>query len=129
MAKTALELTHQEWREYQPAKAIESRYRAEKIKNEQRREAAWLVARQAAKLLRQEFGADRVVVFGSLVHESWFNRWSDIDLAAWGIPPNRFFSAVAAVTGLSSEYKIDLVDPETCHPALMEAIEQYGLQL
>ena len=129
MAKTALELTPQEWQEYQPVQVIETRYQAEKDKNEQRREAAWQVARQAARLLRQEFGADRVVVFGSLVHESWFNRWSDIDLAAWGIPLDRFFSAVAAITGLSSEFKIDLVDPVTCHPTLREAIEQNGMQL
>ena len=129
MAKTALELTPQEWQEYQPVQVIETRYQAEKVKNEQRREAAWQVARQAAELLRQEFGADRVVVFGSLVHESQFNQWSDIDLASWGIPPDRFFGAVAAVTGLSSEFKIDLVDPETCHRALTETIEQYGLQL
>jgi predicted nucleotidyltransferase len=129
MAKTALELTQQEWQEYQPAQVVESRYKAEKFQNEQRRETAWQVARQAARLLRQEFGADRVVVFGSLVYESEFNQWSDIDLAAWGIPPDRFFSAVAAVTSLSSQFSVDLVDPETCHRTLTEAIEQNGLQL
>jgi predicted nucleotidyltransferase len=129
MVKTALELTPQEWQAYQPAQVIESRHEEKEIQLEQRREAAWQVARQAAQLLRREFGADKVAVFGSLVHKSWFNQWSDIDLAAWGIPPNRFFSAVAAVTSFSSEFKVDLVDPETCHPPLREIIEQNGLEL
>jgi hypothetical protein len=26
-------------------------------------------------------------VFGSLVHEEWFTRWSDVDIAAWDINP------------------------------------------
>ena len=32
-----------------------------------------------------------------------YSVWSDIDLAAWGIPPERFFAAVAAMTGLSAD--------------------------
>jgi predicted nucleotidyltransferase len=129
MAKTALELTPQEWQAYQPAQVIEARHEEEKIQYDRRRQAAWQVARQVAQRLRREFGAEKVVIFGSLVRKSWFNQWSDIDLAAWGIPHDRFFSAVAAATSLSSEFKVDLLDPETCHPTLREIIEQNGLEL
>jgi hypothetical protein len=61
------------------------------------------------------------------VHDDWFTRWSDIDSAAWGIPPDAFSRAVAAVTGLSAEFKIDLVDPEDCRPALRQAIDREGI--
>ena len=58
-----------------------------------------------------------------------FNRWSDIDLAAWGIAVDRFYAAVAAVTGLSAEFKIDLIDPDTCSASLKSAIERQGVEL
>jgi hypothetical protein len=41
-------------------------------------------------------------------------KWSDIDLAVWGIPAAAFYEAVAAVTGLDAEFCIDLLDPESC---------------
>ena len=129
MAKTALDLTPQEWQAYKPAHSFETRNAAQKLQQKKRREVAWRLARQAAQLLRDKFKADKVVVFGSLTHQSWFNQWSDIDLAAWGIPPDRFYSAVAAITGLSPDFKIDLVDPESCQPMLREVIDQTGLEL
>ncbi len=123
MAKTALELTAEELRAYQPAGR-----RAEQ-QSQERWKRAWEVARTAADLLRERFGATRVVAFGSLVHQAWFTPWSDIDLAAWGIPASEFYRAVAIVTGLSSEFEIDLVDPETCRPALRRLIEREGVGL
>jgi predicted nucleotidyltransferase len=70
-----------------------------------------------------------VVAFGSLVHREWFLPWSDVDLAAWGIESDVFFRAVAAVSGLSAEFRVDLVAPEDCQPALLRAIEQEGVPL
>lgn len=95
----------------------------------ERYDRAWAVARQAAALLKSSFGAKKVAVFGSLVNRLWFSRWSDIDLAAWGIPHDCFYKAVAAVTDLSEEFKVDLVDPESCRPGLRERIEQEGIVL
>ncbi len=129
MTKTALELTPQEWQAYQPARAIEHRRRKEKAQIDKRKQRAWELTHRAAHLLRQEFGAGRVVLFGSLAHSAWFTHWSDIDLAAWDIPPDRVYAAVAAVTGLSADFKIDLVDPETCRPSLRTVIEQDGVEL
>ena len=121
MGKTALELSKKEWQAYRPASRITENADPERLRR------AWHVARTAAELLRGRFGATRVVAFGSLVHDDWFTRWSDIDLAAWGIPPDAFSRAVAAVTGLSAEFKIDLVDPEDCRPALRQAIDREGI--
>jgi predicted nucleotidyltransferase len=121
MGKTALELSKKQWQAYRPGS------RAVEKPNPERRDRAWEVARTAANLLRERFGATRVVVFGSLAHDEWFTRWSDIDLAAWGISPDAFFRAVAEVTGLSAEFKVDLVDPHDCRPAMRQSIDREGV--
>ena len=129
MPKTAFEMTAQEWEAYHPAAAVERLAQQRKAQTARRRRQAWRVARQAAALLRQEFGASRVVVFGSLAHRSWFTLWSDIDLAAWGIPAGRFYAAVAAITSLSPAFKVDLVDPADCLPRFREAIDRGSIEL
>jgi hypothetical protein len=63
------------------------------------------------------------------LHKSKFTPWADIDLAVWGVSVENFYSAVAAVTGMSATFKIDLVDPETCRPSLLEAIKKEGVEL
>ncbi|MFZ0613013.1 MAG: hypothetical protein WAM73_12300 [Desulfobacterales bacterium] len=47
----------------------------------------------------------------------------DIDLAAEGIFPARFFEAVAYVTGQSPKWKIDMVDVDDCAASLRDMIE------
>lgn len=94
-----------------------------------RRERAWAVARQAAQLLREQFGATRVVVFGSLARAEAFTLWSDIDLAAWGLRPEDTFRAVAALIGFDTEIAVNLVDVTACRPAVREAIEREGIDL
>jgi predicted nucleotidyltransferase len=90
---------------------------------------AWEVANAAAKLLRSEFGATSVVAFGSIAHRAWFGPRSDIDLAVQGVPGHLFYRAVAAVTGLSPDFSIDLVDQANCTPAIRRAIETEGITL
>jgi predicted nucleotidyltransferase len=80
-------------------------------------------------LLRTQFGAQKVLLFGSFVHPEWFTRWSDIDLAAWEIPHDKFYAAVAVVTGLSPAFKVDLVDIESCQPGLRESILREGREI
>ena len=53
----------------------------------------------------------------------------DIDLAAKGISPVRFFEAVAYVTGQSQKWKIDLVDVDDCTESLRDIIENEGVVL
>lgn len=123
MARTALELTAEELRAYRPVREPVG------CQPPERWERAWEVAHSAARLLCERFGATRVVVFGSLTRRAWFGVWSDIDLAAWGIPADRFYRAVAAVTGVSADFTVDLVDPASCRPAVRRAIEQEGIDL
>lgn len=129
MAQTALDLSPQQWRMYRPDQRLEASDSEHISRLLQRRQAAHRVARQAAQILREQYGAKRVLVFGSLVHDDSFTGWSDIDLAAWGIPPERFYSAVAAVSDLSPLFRIDLVDPAACRPALRQTVESEGVEL
>jgi uncharacterized protein len=123
MAKTALDLTREEWQAYRPGVKLGQ----DQVR--ERWERAWRVARAAAEALRQQFGATQVIAFGSLARRDGFTPWSDIDLAARGIPPGAFYRAVAAVTGMSPEFKLDLVALEDCQPSLRHAIEQEGVPL
>ena len=123
MAKTASELTDEELSSYQPDRKLDGWQTAE------RQEQAWELARIVASLLREEFGAKRVVVFGSLVDSNWFSPWSDIDLAAWGIPVHQFYRAVGAVTGISQDFRVELVDPDNCRQSIRQSIECEGVDL
>lgn len=100
-----------------------------KARLDDRLQAARGLAQRAAHLLRQSFEATRVVLFGSLTDPNRFTEWSDIDLGTWGIPPHRYYAAVAAVTSLSTEFKIDLIDVEICPASLRRIIEMEGVEL
>lgn len=125
---TALEMKPEEWRKFKPGKKIATRVAQTKYLEERRAKGIEL-AQKASFLLRQQYGAKRVVVFGSLASSKTFGLWSDIDLAAWGIEPDKFFSAVAAVTGLSPDFKIDLVEPDSCSEAMRDSIQKHGIEI
>jgi len=92
-------------------------------------EQAWRAARQAAQVLRDRFGATRVVVFGSLAQPKGFTRWSDVDLAAWGLAPRDTFRAMNAVADVQREIEMNLVDVGTCPAELLAEIERQGVDL
>ena len=123
MVRTALDLTPEE----------QAQFRAGRGWEEAELQARWTegheVARTAAKLLRERFAATRVALFGSLANRSCFTPWSDVDLAVWGIPPDQFYRAVAAVTGLTPSFEVDLVDAESCRLGLRQVIEREGIEL
>ena len=104
------------WQESQP----------ERIQREKR---AWELARLAAALLKEQFKATKVMVFGSLVRNYCFTLWSDVDIAAWGISPDETLRAIEAVRDLDEMIEVNLVDVETCTPALLANIEREGILL
>jgi predicted nucleotidyltransferase len=129
MSLTALDLPSHELRKYHPLSAIQRRTAVKSAELAKRRRRAVITARKAAELLRREFGAGSVFLFGSITRRGSFTLWSDIDIAVQGILPTQFFEAVGAVTGLSAEFKIDLIDLETCPAAMRETIEAEGRAL
>lgn len=92
-----------------------------------RRQRPWDDARKAAEVLKQEFGASRVVLFGSLLHPELFHSRSDADLAAWDV--EHYFRAVARLIDLDPEIGINLVAIEDASPGLRAVIEAEGVEL
>lgn len=124
---TALGLTQKEMETYRAA--ARRRLEQEQQELEQKEKRAWELAHRAAALLRERFGASRVVVFGSLVHKGCFSPWSDVDVAAWGIRLEDTFRAIGAVMDLDAEIEVNLVDVNTCRPAVLVSIEREGVEI
>jgi predicted nucleotidyltransferase len=127
MVLRAQDLSTSRLEEYRKTAIRRQKVRISKAKT--RREKGWKLARKAAELLRTRFQAKRVAVFGSLLHEARFTRWSDIDIAVWGIPADQTFRAIGAVMDLDSSLELNLVDVNTCSPSLLRAIEQEAVDV
>lgn len=84
---------------------------------------AWETARQGAALLKAQFQAEKVVVFGSLLDRKLFHQRSDIDLAAWGIPQEKYLRALGCLLDMTTEFSIDLVRVEEAPERLRLRIE------
>jgi predicted nucleotidyltransferase len=124
---TASELTAEQLDSYRVA--ARRRHEAEQRALARREQLAWELARRAATLLRDEFRADRVVVFGSIIHPGCFTAWSDVDVAAWGLDSRDTLRAMEAVSDLSQEIPVNLVDVAACSASLRSVIEQEGQPL
>ena len=67
------------------------------------------------EILRDRYGARRVVLVGSLARGG-FRAGSDIDLAAEGIPDDAFFRAGADLEAAAGGIHVDLVPLEAADP-------------
>ena len=90
---------------------------------------AWEVARQAAQVLKQQFGAQQVAVFGSMLSCDRVHERSDLDLAVWGLDQSLYYKAVSCLLDLDPSLSIDLVEVELAKPKIRAAIEQEGIVL
>lgn len=126
---TALDLSPEELKKYRPLDAIKKRRAKFSAEITSRRRHAMIAAHRAAKLLKNEFDASEVILFGSLARRGSFSLYSDIDLAVRGIAPEKFFAASAAIERVDVNFQIDLVDLETCPAALLQKIEKDGKPL
>ncbi len=81
-------------------------------------------AAQAARVLKEEFGASRVWVFGSL-NQAWFHEGSDLDLAVEGIAPSRMSAAWSRGEELVGG-SVDLISFEEADPSLWIHIVTQG---
>jgi predicted nucleotidyltransferase len=129
MALTALELSPEELKKYHPWEAYRKRKAETRVEVAKRRRRAMNTARKAAKLLKEKFGAKEVILFGSLARRGSFTLFSDIDLAVRGVDPLRFYAAGGAIERVDLSFQIDLVEIETCPPAIFKNIEKDGKPL
>lgn len=79
--------------------------------------------------MKEQFGAQRVILFGSLAHGHWFGPKSDIDLAAEGIQASDFWRAWCALDEIDSDFEINLIAIESASASLQEALAQEGVEL
>jgi uncharacterized protein len=123
MVKTALELSPTEWKQYPlPQQSITPEVQA-------RWNKAWELIPELARMLRDEFGATKIKVFGSAISVDYFSDGSDIDIAAWDIPIAQYLSAVLAVNEFHEDFKVDLLDPSLCRVVLRQKIEKEGIEV
>ena len=90
---------------------------------------AWQTAHRIAAMLYEDFEATQVAVFGSLAEPDTFSKGSDIDIAVWGIPSDKYFRAVWEAEVISRLFKLDLVDFESCKGLFRERIESQAVRI
>jgi predicted nucleotidyltransferase len=89
---------------------------------------AWRDARQIAEQLVNEFGARRVILFGSVARQRALRPNSDIDLLVDGMPLDNFYRLVGDLR--SSEGRaIDLIRLENVGESFRKIIELEGVVL
>ncbi len=94
------------------------------------RERALATAKEAAYLLKKEYGARDVFLFGSLAeHASVFDGRSDVDLAVRGLDQKTYFRAVSRLLDLDHAFDVDLVEMESAPKSLVRKIEKEGIRL
>ncbi|MEN9564557.1 MAG: hypothetical protein RIR73_2801 [Chloroflexota bacterium] len=125
--KTALHLKPTEMDVYRRAASIPKKRLGSELRL--RRLRAWRVARKAAKILKTEFDAKKVLAFGSLLYPSLFHAKSDIDLAVWGVDDKKYYRAVSVLLDIDPTISVDLISIEDARPALKKVIEAEGREL
>ncbi len=96
---------------------------------EARRMRALALAQTAAQLLKQEFGAARVLLFGSTLTPAFFHERSDIDLAVWGLDERLYLRALSRLLDLDPAFEFDLVEFEAARPGLQASIQKEGQEV
>ena len=124
---TARDLTPEELAHYRAA--ARRRHQVERAALVLRERQAWELARQAAEVLREEFHAERVLLFGSLIHPGCFTEWSDVDVATAGLDPADTLRAMERVHDLSTSIDVNLADLSACSTSLRRVIDQEGVLL
>jgi len=121
------EITPEQMAVYQATARRRRRQKAQALAA--RHQRAWQVARAGAQLLKEQFGAKRVVIFGSVLFPEKFHVRSDVDLAVWGLPERLYYRAVSRLLSLDPGISVDLVEAELALPELLATIEREGVTL
>lgn len=108
-----------------------ARQRAAKLQTEshERGRRAWDVAKKASVLLKHEFGAEQVMLFGSLARGEPLSSHSDVDLAVWNLDENLLYRAVSRLLEIDPSISVDLLRIEDTSSNLQNAILAEGVLL
>lgn len=107
-----------------PSFEIQSALREQGI--QERRREVHAALPELASMIRSA-GASRVFVFGSVAEGTEHER-SDLDLACWDLPADRYFDLLAELI-LRAPVPVDLVRLESAPPSLVAKVQQDGREL
>lgn len=94
------------------------------LPDQARRQKAREAAETCARVLKEQFGALAVYVFGSLAGQGPWHSQSDIDLAVEGLPADRYMAALSTLWPLLPEgLELDLITMEDAPPELVARIK------
>jgi len=127
---TALELTRDEWKSY--LEGARRRLAVPELTEREKGERDQLLVRvrKAAEILKIQFGARRVLLFGSLAQPFWFREDSDVDLAVEGLKSGKdYWEAWKAVEEIIADRVVDLIEIEAAGESLKQAIQRHGAEL
>jgi len=127
MNKTIRDLSLEEKRKY-----IEARKKFEEEEKKLldiRYEKALNLAKEISEILYKKYKAKKVILLGSLKDKELFTKWSDIDLAVAGISNKDYFKALSEVLSLSVDFKIDIIDLDSCEEEIRNRLEGEGILL
>src|SRR4030067_1480866 len=88
-------------------------------------------AEKAARILVEDFCADRVYLFGSLLTENSFSEFSELDIVVSGLKIEKYFKALSAIwTLFPKEIRgIDLIPLEDADEYLRHRVLAEGIIL
>lgn len=124
--RTAKNLSPEEIRRY---RARHERSAKTKQRDEPLLQRAWQTAHRVAGMLYEDFGATQVSVFGSLAEKNSFSKWSDIDIAVWGIPAENYLRALSEAENVSRLFKVDLIEFENCSGLFRDRVSSQAIRI
>jgi predicted nucleotidyltransferase len=127
--KTVLDLSREEWQPYiEQIRARPSPPGPSEAEIMERTRVLTLL-RKAAAHLKEIFGAEEVILFGSYALEGASNGKSDLDIAVSGLSPHDFWAAWKLIEETVDDRPVDLIDMETASLSLKESIRKFGIEL
>jgi predicted nucleotidyltransferase len=127
---TALELRREGWKSY--LDGARRRLAIPELAESENRDREQLLerVRRAAGILKSQFGARRVLLFGSLAQPFWFREDSDVDLAVEGLKSGKdYWEAWKEVEEIIADRVVDLIEIEAAGESLKQAIQRQGAEL
>lgn len=96
---------------------------SKQVMRDERRAEALVAAEACVALLKERFGARRVILFGSLVGDGLWHESSDLDLAVEGLSSHALWEAEGQLRAIVPAWlEVDLVPLERVHPQVRARI-------
>ncbi len=119
-------LTHEQKERYSTGWL--KRKKEKEVQLKQKQEQAIEKAIQIAQLLKNKYGVQKAVLFGSL-SKGYFWEHSDIDIAFYGTSEKQYLDMAWEASLIAAPFKLDLVPAKKATVLLMEKIEKEGKEL